>query len=100
MNTDSPAYRAAMDRNAAAATDAITNQARRLGHLDSAEAIHRLSLALQGSRMPRDQLAAVLAALAVHTVRADQHAAFLQPPTTTGPASVWKAIRARLRYKP
>ena len=72
MNTDSPAYRAAMDRNAAFAIAAITNQARQLEHLDSAEAIHRMSLALQSSQMPRAQLAAVLAALAVHTVRAAQ----------------------------
>jgi hypothetical protein len=69
MNTDSPAYRAAMDRGAAAAIDAITNRAASLNHLDSAEAIHRLSLGLQASQMPRAQMAAVLAALAARAPR-------------------------------
>ena len=77
MTTDNPAYRAAMDRNAAAAIDAVTNQARRLNDLDSADAIHQLSLTLQASSLPRAHLAAVLAAaaLAVRTVRTDHHIA-------------------------
>jgi hypothetical protein len=47
---NNPAYRAAIDRGAAEAIDAVLGQAHRLDHLDSAEATHRLSLALGGSR--------------------------------------------------
>ncbi|MEV7684250.1 hypothetical protein AB0O64_37840, partial [Streptomyces sp. NPDC088341] len=64
-----PAYRAAIDRNSAAAIDAVTRQARTLDDLDPAEAVHRLALALNRSGTPRVGLAGVLAALAVHVVR-------------------------------
>ena len=64
-----PAYRAAMDRNAVYAIDAITNAARQFDGLDDAEAIHRLAIFLQRGSASRPELAGMLAALAVHTQR-------------------------------
>ncbi|MEU1813216.1 hypothetical protein [Micromonospora aurantiaca (nom. illeg.)] len=84
MDTTSPAYRAAMDRNAAFAIDAVTRRARALDHLDAADAIHRLALGLATSRVSRAEMAGVLAALAVSTVRADQHTLARPAPTTVG----------------
>lgn len=65
MNT---AHRAAIDRNAAIAIDAILNRARNLAHLNMADAIEQLTQLLVRGQTGRDGFAATLAALAVHVV--------------------------------
>lgn len=63
-----PAYRAALDRAAASAIDAILSKARDLNRLDPAEAIHQLAMSLVGGGTSREEFAATLAALAVQSV--------------------------------
>jgi len=65
MNT---AHRAAIDRNAAIAIDAILNRARNLAHLNMADAIEQLAQQLVRGQTGREGFAATLAALAVHVV--------------------------------
>lgn len=63
-----PAYRAAIDRNAAFAADAILNRARNLSHLDTADAVEQLAKSLVSGSTAREGIAATLAALAVRVV--------------------------------
>lgn len=69
VSMDISAVRAAMDQGSAAVVDGLTTQARRLDHMDSADAVDVLGKAVINSSVSRSEVALSLAALAVHVAR-------------------------------
>jgi hypothetical protein len=72
MDTTNPAYRAALDQSMAYASGKVDKKASQFDSVDEAEAVHHLTLQLIRSTTSRNEMASLVALLAVQRRRRDQ----------------------------